>query len=69
MAQSDPVQDLMERALSQNVTSFGHLYTPRVSDMYLSAVGKVTCVMAEGEGLQTALFQHWGKTSDVFTLS
>lgn len=61
----------MERALSQDVTSFGHLYMPRVSDMYLSAVDRATCVPmwnVEGEGLQTALPQHWGQTSDVFTL-
>lgn len=45
MAQSYPVQDPMERALSEDVTSFGHLYTLRVSDKYLSAVGgRVTCM-------------------------
>lgn len=46
MAQSDPVQDSMERALGQDVTSFGYLYPLRVSDMCPSAVSRVTlCVM------------------------
>lgn len=64
MAQSDSVQDPKERALRQDVASFGHLCTLGVSDTCLSAVDRVTCV----QGLQTAVPQHWGQTSDIFTL-
>lgn len=46
MAQSDSVQDPKERALSQDVASFGHLCTLGVSDTCLSAVDRVTCVQS-----------------------
>ena len=53
MAQSDSVQDPKERALNQDVASFGHLCTLGVSDTCLSAVDRVTCVQSvRGSRLQ-----------------